>query len=70
LRAFGNVCRHRAGPVARGSGCKTVHRCGYHGWTYALDGRLMGILYDRGRYSVKRENGVQLFHMLLSEFLS
>ena len=25
--------------------------------------------YDRGRYSVKRENGVHHFHMLLSEFL-
>jgi choline monooxygenase len=42
LRAFSNVCRHRAGPIARGSGCKNVLRCGYHGWTYALDGRLIG----------------------------
>jgi choline monooxygenase len=25
--------------------------------------------YDRGRYSVKRENGVHHFHMLLGEFL-
>jgi choline monooxygenase len=25
--------------------------------------------YDRGRYSVKRENGVHHFHMLLKEFL-
>jgi len=42
LRAFSNVCRHRAGPIAQGSGCKSVLRCGYHGWTYALDGRLIG----------------------------
>src|SRR6267143_1291884 len=42
LRAFSNVCRHRAGPIALGSGCKNVLRCGYHGWTYALDGRLIG----------------------------
>jgi len=42
LRAFSNVCRHRAGPIAQGSGCKTVLRCGYHGWTYTLDGRLIG----------------------------
>jgi choline monooxygenase len=42
LRAFSNVCRHRAGPIAEGSGCKNVLRCGYHGWTYALDGRLIG----------------------------
>jgi choline monooxygenase len=42
LRAFSNVCRHRAGPIAAGSGCKSVLRCGYHGWTYTLDGRLIG----------------------------
>jgi choline monooxygenase len=42
LRAFSTVCRHRAGPIASGSGCKNVLRCGYHGWTYTLDGRLIG----------------------------
>ena len=42
LRAFSNVCRHRAGPVAQGSGCRNVFNCAYHGWTYTLDGRLIG----------------------------
>src|SRR5271168_766468 len=42
LRAFSNVCRHRAGPIALGSGCKNVLRCQYHGWTYTLDGKLIG----------------------------
>jgi len=42
LRAFSNVCRHRAGPIALGSGCKNVMRCQYHGWTYTLDGQLIG----------------------------
>ncbi len=41
LRALSNVCRHRAGPVATGAGQSEVFQCGYHGWTYALDGRLM-----------------------------
>ena len=42
LRAFYNVCRHRAGPLANcdGRGAKRL-RCQYHGWTYALDGRLL-----------------------------
>lgn len=40
LRALSNVCRHRAGPVARGSGRRNTLQCGYHGWTYTLDGRL------------------------------
>src|SRR5204862_6090203 len=42
LRAFSNVCRHRAGQIALGCGCKNVLRCQYHGWTYTLDGRLIG----------------------------
>lgn len=42
LRAFSNVCRHRAGPIAFGSGCKNVMRCQYHGWTYTLEGKLVG----------------------------
>lgn len=41
LRALSNVCRHRAGPVAKGEGKRPVLQCGYHGWTYGLDGRLL-----------------------------
>ena len=41
LRGFYNVCRHRAGPPAEGSGSRKLFRCGYHGWTYALDGCLI-----------------------------
>jgi choline monooxygenase len=41
LRGFYNVCRHRAGPVAVGKGARKSLTCRYHGWTYALDGRLM-----------------------------
>ena len=41
LRGFYNVCRHRAGPPAEGCGSRKVFRCGYHGWTYSSDGRLL-----------------------------
>ena len=42
IRAFHNVCRHRAGPIADdGHGkCEGQLVCRYHGWRYALDGRL------------------------------
>ena len=41
LRAFANVCRHRAGPLAlcSGKGAKSL-QCKYHGWTYTLEGHL------------------------------
>ena len=41
LRAFYNVCRHRAGNPASGCGNRRIFRCGYHGWTYRLDGALL-----------------------------
>ncbi len=40
IRAFYNVCRHRAGPPAEGCGSRKLFRCVYHGWTYNLDGSL------------------------------
>jgi choline monooxygenase len=42
IRAFHNVCRHRAGPLAEdGQGnCGSAFVCRYHGWRYGLDGRL------------------------------
>ena len=59
LRAFSNVCRHRAGPIAQGSGCKHVLQCGYHGWTYTLDGKLIGTpeidgveFFDRSQFGM------------------
>ena len=40
LRAFANVCPHRGMIIAEGSGSCGVFRCGYHGWTFDLDGSL------------------------------
>jgi choline monooxygenase len=43
LRAFHNVCRHRAAPVlCEPCGTATKLRCRYHGWTYDLTGKLRG----------------------------
>ena len=42
IKAFHNVCRHRAGPLFDGErgNCGAQLTCKYHGWSYALDGRL------------------------------
>ena len=41
LRAFYNVCAHRAAIVAQGRGNRKSLQCKYHGWTYDLDGKLL-----------------------------
>jgi choline monooxygenase len=44
LRAFRNVCRHRGSRLLSGAGeCKKAIRCRYHGWTYRMDGDLIGV---------------------------
>ena len=48
VRAFRNVCRHRGMRVATGSGCANAFMCGYHGWTYGLDGALKHVPHERG----------------------
>jgi glycine betaine catabolism A len=42
LRAFYNVCRHRAHELLQAGECTNdrLLRCPYHGWTYELDGSL------------------------------
>jgi len=43
IRALHNVCRHRGTRLVReGRGCFASRiQCGYHGWTYRLDGALV-----------------------------
>lgn len=42
LRAFHNVCRHRAYPVVKKErGSSTILGCKYHGWSYNSEGKLM-----------------------------
>ena len=57
LRAFHNVCRHRAARVMTESeGCATKLRCPYHGWTYDLEGRLRGTPEFEGVADFSRED--------------
>jgi choline monooxygenase len=42
LRAFYNVCKHRAHELLSSSGTTGSIVCPYHAWVYGLDGRLRG----------------------------
>jgi phenylpropionate dioxygenase-like ring-hydroxylating dioxygenase large terminal subunit len=41
VRAFYNVCKHRAMAVATGTGKAVSFVCPYHAWNYGLDGELI-----------------------------
>ena len=45
VRSFHNVCRHRAARLvgAEQGNCGKRITCPYHAWTYATDGRLVGV---------------------------
>ncbi|HVZ52918.1 MAG TPA: aromatic ring-hydroxylating dioxygenase subunit alpha [Pseudolabrys sp.] len=44
VRAFYNICRHRGARLVKTSrGCRAAMTCGFHGWTFATDGRLIGL---------------------------
>ena len=60
LRAFHNVCRHRAAQVInQAEGQVTKLRCRYHGWTYDLQGRLRGTPeFDGVQDFCKEEEGL------------
>ncbi|MSP25380.1 MAG: aromatic ring-hydroxylating dioxygenase subunit alpha [Myxococcales bacterium] len=52
LAAYHNVCRHKGREVVRGHGVLGELVCGYHAWSYSLDGRLR---------SAPRVGGIQDF---------
>src|ERR1700753_2064086 len=44
IKVFHNVCRHRGARILEGAGhCPGAITCPYHGWSYRLNGELMGV---------------------------
>ncbi len=51
LHVFLNTCRHRGMKVCRyDAGNTAVFTCPYHGWSFATDGRLVGVPYYKEAY--------------------
>jgi phenylpropionate dioxygenase-like ring-hydroxylating dioxygenase large terminal subunit len=56
LRAFLNSCMHRGTMLCTAdSGNRKSFTCPYHGWTYALDGDLIGIVADDKVYGAEMD---------------
>jgi len=54
LHVFLNSCRHRGMKVCRyDEGNTPVFTCPYHGWSYATDGRLVGVPFFKDAYQEK-----------------
>ena len=51
IHVFLNSCRHRGMKVCRyDEGNTPVFTCPYHGWSYATDGKLVGVPYFKSAY--------------------
>src|SRR5579872_3161296 len=51
VHVFLNSCRHRGMKVCRyDEGNTPVFTCPYHGWSYGVDGRLVGVPYFKEAY--------------------
>ena len=68
IRAFSNVCRHRGSRLVDGTaGCAKVLTCPYHAWSYARDGRLVGVPH-RGEYPGLRAGELGLIPVALENW--
>lgn len=68
-RAFSNVCRHRGSRLVDGNGgCSKLLTCPYHAWSYARDGRLVGVPH-RGEYPDLRAHELGLVPVELENWL-
>ena len=68
VRAFSNVCRHRGSRLVDGEGgCLKVLTCPYHAWSYARDGRLVGVPH-RQEYPGLQTEKLSLFPVALESW--
>jgi phenylpropionate dioxygenase-like ring-hydroxylating dioxygenase large terminal subunit len=56
VRTFRNACRHRGTRLASRRCTDRRITCPYHGWTYGLDGRLLGVPKREGFADLERDD--------------
>ncbi len=68
VRAFYNVCQHRAHQIVKGQGTARTLVCPYHAWTYELTGELRGAPNARSVPGFDR-GSIRLCEVRAEEFL-
>ncbi|MEQ8388217.1 MAG: aromatic ring-hydroxylating dioxygenase subunit alpha [Alphaproteobacteria bacterium] len=64
VRAFHNVCKHRASRLLSGTGSRKYITCPFHGWTYDIEGNLLSVTQEEAFPSLcKSENGLAPVHV-------
>ena len=59
IHVFLNSCRHRGMKVCRyDEGNTPVFTCPYHGWSYATDGKLVGVPFYKDAYGEKLDKSM------------
>jgi len=56
VKAFLNMCTHRAAKLVTEPGRKNRMSCKFHGWTFDLDGNLVGVPGESGFCGISRES--------------
>ncbi len=69
LRAFYNVCKHRAHQLLTGSGSVRAIVCPYHAWTYELNGQLKGAPHTKSMVDFNTDD-ICLDQVQVEEFCS
>jgi len=67
LRAFYNVCKHRAHQLLSGEGKTSLIVCPYHAWAYKLDGQLQGAPHTQNLIQFNKSE-ICLDQVLVEEF--
>ncbi len=70
LRAFHNVCRHRASRVVADDigNCSGAIVCPYHGWSYGFDGKLRAVREEKSFRGLDKTR-LGLFELELEEWM-
>ena len=68
VRAFLNMCMHRGAKVMVGCGARKLLTCRFHGWSYDLEGKLVGLPAENAFEGAASRESVKLVPVPVGEW--